>query len=77
MNTQEKQSSNVPASEISKNQILNMDDDFLNSEDPEDPEEDEDEDVDDEDLEEEAENSVDNPGNDFNEIEKEIDEEVE
>lgn len=77
MNTQEKQSSNVPANEISKNQILNMDDDFLNSEDPEDPEdpeEDEEEDVDDEDLEEEAENSVDNPGNDFNEIEKEIDE---
>lgn len=70
MNTEEKQSSNVPANEISKNQILNMDDDFLNSKDPEDSEED------DEDLEEEAENSVDNPGNDFNEIEKEIDEEI-
>ena len=70
MNTEEKQSSNVLANEISKNQILNMDDDFLNSKDPEDSEED------DEDLEEEAENSVDNPGNDFNEIEKEIDEEI-
>ena len=47
MNTEEKQSSNVPANEISKNQILNMDDDFLNSKDPEDPEDSE------EDLEEE------------------------
>ncbi len=70
MNTEEKQSSNATANEISKNQILNMDDDCLNSKDPEDSEED------DEDLEEEAENSVDNPGNDFNEIEKEIDEEI-
>ena len=74
MNTQIKQNSIVPANEISKNKILNTDDDFLN---PKDPEEDEEEDFDDEDLEEEAENPVDNPGNDFNEIEEEIEEEDE
>lgn len=73
MNTDEKQSSNVPMNEISKNEILNIDDDFIN---PKDPDEDEEDDVDDEDLEEEAENPVDKPGNDFNEIEEEIDEEV-
>jgi hypothetical protein len=74
MNTQKKQSSNVPVNEISKNQIRNTEEDFLN---PKDPEEDEEEDVDDEDLEEEAENPVDSPGNDFNEIEEEIEEENE
>ncbi len=45
MNTDEKQSSNVPMNEISKNQILNIDDYFIN---PKDPDEDEEEDVDDE-----------------------------
>lgn len=73
MNTQEKQSRNEPANEISKNQILNIEDDFIN---PIDPEEDEEDDFDDEDLEDEAENSVDIPGSDFNEIEEEIEEEV-
>ena len=73
MNTDKKQSSNLPANEISKNQILNTEDDYIN---PKDTEEDEKVDVDDEDLEEEAENSVDSPGSDFNEIEEEIDEEV-
>lgn len=73
MNTQKKQNSNVPADEISKNQILNIEDDFINPKDLED----EDEDVDEEDLEDEAENPVDRPGNDFNEIEEEIDAEVE
>jgi len=73
MNTQEKQSRNAPANEISKNQILNIEDDFINLKDPE---EDEEEDVDDEDLEEEAKNPVDSPGNDFNEIEEEIDKEI-
>ena len=73
MNTDNKQSTVMPADEISKNQILNIEDDFIN---PKNPEEDEEEDVDDEDLEEEAENPVDSPGNDFNEIEEEIDKEV-
>ena len=68
MNTKEKQGSDVPANEISKNQILNTEDDFLK---PKDPEDEEEEDMDDEDLEEEAEYPVDIPGNDFNEIEEE------
>ncbi|WP_396186455.1 hypothetical protein [Flavobacterium sp.] len=71
MNTDKKQSSNLPANEISKNQILNTEDDYIN---PKDTEEDEKVDVDDEDL-EEAENPVDSPGSDFNEFEEEIDEE--
>lgn len=74
MNTKEKQSSDEPANEISKNQILNTEDDFLN---PKDPEDEEEEDVDEEDLEEEAEYPVDIPGNDFNEIEEEDQEEEE
>lgn len=72
MNTDKKQGSNVPANVTSKNQILNIEEDFINQIDPED-----DDDIDEEHLEEEAENPVDIPGSDFNEIEEEIEKEVE